>query len=146
MRVMSGCSAMSVPPGCMLADLTVRSHPRARITFSRSRWTRSSVRRQIHRERAPAPRGARDDDAPAVLLGDVAYRRETDPRAPAHALGGEERVEALPERPLVHSGTGVPDPQRDAHAERVDVDDLRLDRDPPARRGRVMGVDQEVQD
>ena len=105
------------------------------------------------REGRPLARPARDVDAAAVLLDDAVDDREAEPGAPAKLLGGEEGLEDLLERLLVHPDPRVGERERRGDPRPLGADpggrvpverrDARRDPDRPAPRQRVAGVRRE---
>ena len=67
---------------------------------------------QVDLERGALPRLAVDRHESAALLDDAVHRGEAEAGALAHALGGEERLEDVPQRLRIHAGPGVGDEER----------------------------------
>src|SRR5207244_7670998 len=63
--------------------------------------------REVDLHRRAAPRLAVDPDVAAALLDDSVNGREPEPRAFPYFLGGEERLEEVRLRGLIHAHAGV---------------------------------------
>src|SRR5439155_26401752 len=100
-------------------------------------------------------RAALDRDVAPVLLGDAVDRREGELAAPDPGLGGEERLEDVAPRGLVHAGAGVADsepymgartgPRMGLDERLVQVDVRRLEDEAPAPGHRGAGILDEVE-